>query len=212
MEVEQVAKKQFWNLDPSSIEDIASEARCLQWQRYGNLLDDQAACHIRCLVMQAARDLGYLPKSANVGGQGSERVEIVFSSLEQLREDTGYEPAVDAEPEKPERPEAAIARILPYLPEGPMQQVFLALLDEEASSVEQAAKAANLVPQRVFDALEKIGTLFQSYDCVEDGLLFTAVKSSDKGLKSAIARICDSLAQRDPTKATLCWEQGGLFV
>lgn len=205
MKLELIVRSQFWDLDQADLLDIASEARTIQFERYGTLLDEQAKCHCRLLIMEAARNLGYLPLTVNIAGQGSDKVQIASCSFEQLAEN-GFDPAAD---DAPERPEAVIARILSYLPDGPIRQVFVALLDEEVFSIEAAAKAHDLTPQRIFDVLRKIGSLLLSYDESNDGLFVN--RCSDKGLRSAIARVCDSLTRRDPATAGFCWEQEGLF-
>lgn len=205
MKLELIARAQFWSLDHADLLDIVSEARTIQLERYATLLDEQAKSHCHLLIMEAARNLGYLPLTVNIAGQGSDKVVIASYSYEQLAEN-GFDPAAE---DVSERPEAVIARILPYLPDGPIRQVFIALLDEQASSIEAAAKAQGLTPQRIFDVLRKIGSLFLSYDESNYGLF--ANRCSDKGLRAAIARVCDSLTRRDPATAGLDWEQEGLF-
>lgn len=202
--LELLVKVRFNRLDEADRQDIASEARTLQFERYGTLLDDQAKCHCESMIKEAARNLGYWTKTVNVGGHGSDKVAIHCSSLDCMTEDDGFDVAAE---EVQERPEEAINRVLQYLPDGPAKQVFMLVLDEKVDSIESAAKGLNLSPQRIFDALKKIGALLNSYHSLEDGMFLT--KCDDQGLRKAIQRICDSLTPR--TAIGSLWNQSELF-
>lgn len=201
--LERLVRGHFWSVSTEDIEDIVSEARTIQLKRYGTLLDDQAKCHCRDLILEAARNLGLLNKEVNIAGNNSERVIVRNRSFEVMQEN-GFDPAAD---ECFERPEVAIERVLQYLPDGPMKQVFEMLLNEDVESIDSAASSLSLTPQRVFDALRKIGKLMSRYDELSNGLFQQGC--DDRGLRSAIARICDSLTPRSSQGES--WEQSSLF-
>jgi hypothetical protein len=201
--LEQLVRRQFGRLDYADIEDIVSEARTIQFERYKTLLDDQAMCHCKKMIMEAARNLDYLDKEVNIGGYGSEKAVIHHSSLDFMTEESGFEVAAE---EDVERPEEAVDRIIRYLPDGPAKQVFCMLLNEEVDSIESAASVLNLSPQRVFDALKKIGALVTGYNGLEDGMFLK--KCDDQGLRKAIQRVCDKLVPRSHINS---WSQTNLF-
>jgi len=204
--IEKIVRTQFWNLDDDDVVDIVSESWTLQFNRYGDYLGDKSKQHIKNMVLEAARNMGYLNKEVNCGCNGSDKVVIKHCSLEAMQEASGFDPA---EEEAPERPEFVVERILALLPEGDLKKVFELLLAEQADSIDAASTALNLVPQRVFDALRKIGALINCYENQSDDRLFMQALD-DFGLRKAVLKICDTLFPRKASNVC-SWEQGLLI-
>ncbi|MDA8417152.1 MAG: hypothetical protein M0Z78_08890 [Betaproteobacteria bacterium] len=204
--IEQVVRKQFGNLNDDDVSDITSEAWTLQFIRYGDALGDKSQQHIKTMILEASRNMGYLNKKVNCGTNGSDKVVIKHRSFETMQEATGFDPSAE---DAPERPEFVVARILELLPESDLKSVFALLLEEHADSIESASTAMNLTPQRVFDALRKIGELINSYEGhMYEGLFI--LKIDDFGLRKAVIKVCDTLFPR--IASNVCsWEQGILI-
>lgn len=200
--LERLVKCFYWNLDPDSLMEVANEARVTQLARYGNLLDDQAKVHQKVIIREAARNLGLHPKSVSMGDS---RVVVLFGSLDAMIDDTGYEPETY---EEHERPEVAIAQVYQYLPPGPIKDVFDLLLNEQAATIEKASQQLNLVPQRVFDVLGRIGAMLRKIEELPEGWFSSA---TEEGMKRAIARACESLSyKRAAVSSSFC--QQSLFA